>query len=418
MSRLMVVVRREYVQRVRSRVFVVSTVVAPLLISVLTLGPRLLVARQNSAPLRVSVVDAAGPLLLAVEEGLRTSRVDNQPRFVVEPAGAGTPEEQRQHARAAVLAGRLDGYVYVPPDGFDRAQAEYHGRNVSNWRELDLVERTLQDALLARRLQESGLAPERLGEFTRRLELKTIKLTASGEREDSGGTFLFAFTLLMALYMAIAMWGGALMNGVIEEKVNRVVEVVVSSLPTSTLFAGKLLGVGGAGLTQFVIWSALTGLLGLYGAQGALLAGVQLPEIQVHVLVFFVIFFLLGFFLYGSVYMTIGAAVNSPQEAQSLVFPAMLPLILGVILFPIVINDPDGTLATVLSLVPFWAPLLMFLRIAMVAPPAWQVALALVLMVLAIAGVLWFAARVYRVGILMYGKRPTLPEIVRWARQR
>lgn len=417
MSRLMVVVRREYLERVRSRAFLISTLVAPVLLSVVTLAPRFLASRQSTAALRVSVIDAAGPLLLTAENGLRACQEDGRPCFVVEPAGSGVPEEQRQRAKAAVLAGRLDAYVYIPPEGFDQARAEYHGRNVNNRRELELVQRKLEEALLTRRLAESGLPPERLQEFTQQFELKTVKLSASGEREDRGGSFLFAFTLMMALYTAIAMWGSALMNGVIEEKVNRVVEVVVSSLPTSTLFTGKLLGVGGAGLTQFLAWSLVTGLVGLYGVQGALLAGVRLPEIPPHVLVFFVVFFLLGFFLYGSLYMTIGAAVNSTQEAQGLVFPAMLPLIVGMVLFPAVINDPDGTLATVLSLVPFWTPLLMFLRIALVTPPAWQIVLSIVLTLASVAGVLWFASRVYRVGILMYGKRPTLPEIVRWARR-
>jgi ABC-2 type transport system permease protein len=415
MSRLWVVVRREYLERVRSRAFLIGTLIAPLLLSVVTLAPRFLASRQSTAPLHVSVIDAAGPLLQAAESGLRAHQDEGRAAFVVEPAGAGVPEEQRQRAKAAVLAGQLDAYIYIPPDGFDQARAEYHGRNVNNRRELALVEGTLQEALLARRLAESGLPPERLRDFTQQLELKTVKVSASGEREDRGGSFLLAFTLLMALYVAIAMWGAALMNGVIEEKANRVVEVVVSSLPTSTLFAGKLLGVGGAGLTQFLTWSSMAGVLGLYGVQGALLAGVRLPEIPLHVLVFFVIFFLLGFLLYGSLYMTIGAAVNSTQEAQSLVFPATLPLILGMVLFPAVINDPDGMLATVLSLVPFWTPLLMFLRIALLTPPAWQIALSVLLTALSVVGVLWFASRVYRVGILMYGKRPTLPEIVRWA---
>jgi ABC-2 type transport system permease protein len=139
-----------------------------------------------------------------------------------------------------------------------------------------------------------------------------------------------------------------------------------------------------------------------------------IPELSPFLLVAFVLYFLLGYFLYGSMYASVGAAVNTTQEAQSLVFPVMMPLILSVVFYPMVLSSPDSPLAVVLSLVPFFAPLLMFLRMTAVSPPAWQVVLSMLLMVATIAGITWAAARIYRVGILMYGKRPTLPEIVRW----
>jgi len=203
------------------------------------------------------------------------------------------------------------------------------------------------------------------------------------------------------------------MNGVIEEKSNRVVEVVVSSLPASRLFAGKLLGVGAAGLTQFLVWAACLAAISSAGAAGWGAAG-AVPELSPSLLVAFVLFFLLGYFLYGAMYASIGAAVNTNQEAQSLAFPVMMPLILSIVFYPMVLAAPDSTAAVVLSLVPFFAPLLMFLRMTAVSPPAWQVALSMFLMLGAIAVITWAAARIYRVGILMYGKRPTFPEILRW----
>jgi len=144
------------------------------------------------------------------------------------------------------------------------------------------------------------------------------------------------------------------------------------------------------------------------GAAGAL------PELSPGLLVAFVLFFVLGYFLYGSMYASVGAAVNTAQEAQTLVFPVMTPLLLSVVFWPMVLAAPDSTLSVVLSLVPFFAPLLMFLRMAAVSPPLWQVALSMVLMLATIAVVTWASARIYRVGILMYGKRPTFPEIMKW----
>jgi ABC-2 type transport system permease protein len=204
------------------------------------------------------------------------------------------------------------------------------------------------------------------------------------------------------------------MSGVIEEKGNRVVEVIVSSIPTRSLFAGKLLGVGAAGLLQFLVWTLSLALVALYAAGAAAAGAVGLPEIPALLLVSFVVFFLLGYFLYAALYAAVGAAVNTVQEAQSLVFPVLLPLVVGMMFFPAVIQSPDSALAVALSLVPPLTPLLMFLRISVVTPPAWQILLSVLLTTAAIAAVLAVAARIYRVGILMYGKRPTFPEIVRW----
>jgi ABC-2 type transport system permease protein len=140
----------------------------------------------------------------------------------------------------------------------------------------------------------------------------------------------------------------------------------------------------------------------------------KMPEVSPLVLVSFVLFFLLGFAFYAALYAAVGAAVNNLQEAQNFVLPIVLPLVIGIMFFPIILESPDGPLAVVLSLIPFLTPLLMFLRIVVLTPPAWQIGLSLALMVVTIAGVIWFAARIYRVGILMYGKRPTFPELIRW----
>jgi ABC-2 type transport system permease protein len=184
----------------------------------------------------------------------------------------------------------------------------------------------------------------------------------------------------------------------------------------SHLFAGKLLGVGAAGLTQFLAWALTLGVLSLYGAAGAAASGMQLPRLRPAVLAWFVVLFLLGYFLYGALYASIGAAVNTTQEAQSLAFLVMLPLMMGFVFAPLVISNPESTLSVVLSVIPPLTPLLMFLRVNSIMPPAWQLALAVVLSLGAIVLLNWAAARIYRVGILMYGKKPTLPEILRWVR--
>lgn len=412
MSRVFAVARREYLERVRSKAFLVSTILGPMLLAGFMVAP-ILLAKQRGRPLHLAVLDASGALGADVAQSLARRRVAGEPRFVIEAAPDGPIEPARAALQERMVRGDLDGYLFLARDALERSAAEYFGKNVSNMMDLQLMDKAVEEALVSRRLAGEGLDPERIRTLTRRVDLKTSRVTARGAREDRGASFILSLVLMMLLYTTLAVWGAAMMNGVIEEKTNRVVEVVVSSLPASRLFAGKLVGVGAAGLTQFMVWAACLAAISAAGAAGTGAAAV-LPELSPLLLVAFVLFFLLGYFLYGSMYASIGAAVNTPQEAQSLVFPVMMPLILSVVFYPMVLSAPDSRLAVVLSLIPFFAPLLMFLRMTAVSPPAWQVALSMILMLATIAGITWAAARIYRVGILMYGKRPTFPEIIRW----
>ena len=415
MSRVLAVARREFLERVRSRAFLIGTLLGPLLLAALTVVPSLLVDTQRGRPLTLAVVDASGTLGASVAAALARRRDPAAPRFELRPAGGGAPEAELDRMRHSVLEGRLDGYLYLPPGVLEGAGPEYHSKSVTNLAELSELEKAVEDAVVERRLADAGMPADRIGGLLKHVDLKRIQISAGGEREDSGGAFFLAFGLMMALYSAVAMWGAALMNGVIEEKTSRVVEVIVSSIPSSRLFAGKLIGIGGAGLTQLSAWALALGGVAAYGALASG-GGLRLPGITATALLLFVLYFLLGFFTYGALYSAVGAAVNSQQEAQSLMFPVLLPLVAGVMLFPLVLSRPDGPLSVALSLVPFWTPLLMTLRVATLMPPAWQIGLSLALSLATIALLTWAASRVFRVGILMYGKRPTFPEMLRWIR--
>jgi ABC-2 type transport system permease protein len=418
MMRMAIVARREYLERVRSKAFLVSTFVGPLLLVGFLLGPTMLMERQRGKPLRVTVVDATGSMRGTVEQALARRQVMGAARFVLVPAAGPSVEESRARARQQVMDGSLDGYLYLGPDVLRSGKAEYYGRNVSNIADLQSLRDSADEALMERRLSAEGLDASRVKALTLKLDLRRIRLSPTGEREDRGQSFLLAMMLLTMLYTTVAMWGAAIMNGVIEEKSNRVVEVIVSSIPTSALFGGKLIGVGGAGLTQFLVWALTMAAVAAYGAAMAGSAGTAMPELSPLLLGSFVVYFLLGYFLYGALYAAVGSAVNTQQEAQSLAFPVMMPLILGFVFFPVVLGSPDSPLSVTLSLIPFFTPMLMFLRITAVTPPTWQIVLSLVLTLATVVLVTWAASRIYRVGILMYGKRATFPEMLRWMRTR
>jgi ABC-2 type transport system permease protein len=413
-AKLWAVVKREYFERVRTKGFVIATVLGPVIMAAMMIVPAM-VARSSGKALKVAVLDAGagGALGPAVEAALREVRVDGKPRFDVQPATAGAEREAR--LKKAVLEGGIDGYLLLPADAAASSTASYFGRNVSNLGDLRTLERQVGDVIVGSRLANAGLDPARVKDLTRRLDLKTIRLSASGEREDQGAAFFLSIILLMILYTSILMWGQLVMTSVIEEKASRVVEVMASGLPSTQLLWGKLLGVGAAGLTQFLVWAVSLAAVSLMAA-GPVVGSFKMPEISPLVLVSFVVFFLLGFLFYASLYASIGAAVNTVQEAQNFVFPVIMPLIIGLVCFPVVLESPDGPLSVTLSMLPFLTPLMMFLRIVVLTPPWWQIALSLVLLLLAIFGAVWTAARIYRVGILMYGKKATFPELVKWVR--
>jgi ABC-2 type transport system permease protein len=413
-SKLWVVVRREYLERVRTKGFVIATVLGPVLMAALMVVP-LLVARSSGKLLQVAVLDETGTLGPRVEEALGSARFGDKLRFDVRPGGAEAFEARQAELKKAVLDGRLDGYLHLPKDVLTSGVASYYGRNVSNRMDLGLLERSAGELLVGIRLSSAGLDPARVKDLTRPLDMRTIRLSAAGEREDRGAAFIFSIILMMILYTSILMWGQLVMTSVIEEKTSRVIEVMASGLPASQLLWGKLLGVGAAGLTQFLVWALSLFVMSVFAA-GQATTDFKLPEITPLMLVSFVLFFLLGFFFYAALYASIGAAVNTVQEAQNFVFPIVLPLVIGMVCFPAVIESPDGGLAITLSMVPFLSPLMMFLRIVVLTPPWWQIGLSFALLALAIVGAVWMAARIYRVGILMYGKKPTFPELVKWVK--
>jgi ABC-2 type transport system permease protein len=411
-KRLLRVARREYVERVRSKAFVIGTVLGPLLLAGAMLGPGLLMSTQRGQPLRVAVLDHTGELGGPVARALAARKAGGQVRFLVAPAVAPTPGASAALGER-VRNGELDGFVEMKGTEPAEATADYYGRNVSNFMDLQLLEQAVSEAVVDHRLTGAGLPSDRVRALTRPPEFKTIQLTAQGTREDRKEAFFVSMLMLTLLYTSIAMWGAAIMNGVLEEKMSRVVEVVVSSVTPTDLFGGKLLGVGGAGLTQFVTWAGTLVVIGVYGP---VLVGGAVPKMGLGVLTAFVVFFVLGYFFYGALFAGLGASLNSQQEAQSLTFLVMFPLILGFAMFPVALSNPEGRPALVLSMIPFFTPLLMFGRISTVTPPLWQIALSIALMACSIVLAVVAAARIYRVGVLMYGKRPTFREMLKWVR--
>ncbi|MGH8622859.1 MAG: ABC transporter permease, partial [Burkholderiales bacterium] len=326
---------------------------------------------------------------------------------------------------AAVGAKRLDGFLLVDDALIESGRVEYRSSNVSALRAIGELQRTLTDVARSVRLERAGVNPVVVARAQIRVDLATKKISGGKTTgESTGQSFTLAYVMAIVLFLTIFLYGANVMGSVLEEKTNRVVEVLVSSLRPFQLMLGKVTGVGAVSLFQFLIWGlsawvlvsqrrALTG-----GMPGAAEAGevFQLPPVTLETAALFLAYFLGGFLLYAAMFAVVGAISSTEQEARQAQQPVTFLLMISYLSMFAMLNDPEGALAVTLSLVPFTSPIAMPVRWAAGSLPPGQLALSLALLALGIVAVTWAAARIYRVGILMTGKRPGVRELVRWVR--
>lgn len=418
-----ILAKREYLSRIKSKGYWIGTLVLPLLLAGLMFLPALIFSRSTSE-LDVVMVDATGRLGDAVAERLAERRGEGDDRIVNFALTVTEPtadlEAQRAHLDARLLDEEIDAWMWVDAASLEAGEVEFRARNVSNTFSQTILSRALSHSVREMRLTDAGLDPESIEPLLESVDLSTFRVSQKGSAMESGEVgFFFAYGLFFLMYIVLLMWGQQVLQGVLEEKNSRVVEVIVSAATPFELMLGKLAGIGAAALTQFGLW--LTCIVaftapGLMASIAALPEDSGLPEVTIVQALYVLAFFVLGFFVYSSMYAAVGSAFNTLQEAQHMASIPTFSLIAPMLfLFP-VINDSSGVMAVVTSMVPILAPIIMPLRIAIEMPPAWQVWLSLLLT----AGFIWLmvsvCARIYRVGILMYGKKPTFKELWRWVR--
>jgi ABC-2 type transport system permease protein len=417
-------VKREYLFRVRTKGFLIGTLLMPVFMLVITFLPVLFANANAEKTVRIAVIDfsqkVVAPLTLRLEQ---TKQGENgESLYKVRSIKISETEltKTQDQLNKEITDGKLDLFVVIPKDVQQTNSIEYYSKNITNFELNEKIHGALSITLNNIRLQQSGLDAELIRTLMKRVDLNTFKVGEKGATRQSGGlAFGITYGLVLMLYMALLLYGTFVMTSVIEDKNSRVIEVILSSVKPHEFMAGKIIGTGGAGLTQFFVWiifAIFSSTFGIYIARqfAPQVSDLPLPEISLWIYVAFMMYFLLGFFLYATLYAMLGSMVNSIQESQNLQWPVMSFLIVGMLMMLGIIKNPDSTLAVVLSLIPFFTPLLMFLRVAVGAAPLWQVILSIIIMSITIWGFVIIAGRIFRVGILMYGKRPTLPEVLRW----
>ncbi|HET8648448.1 MAG TPA: ABC transporter permease [Gemmatimonadales bacterium] len=435
MRKVLAVIRREFVSRVRTRAFLISTIGGPLIMGFFFMLPAILAGRDTRVRHLVVLDAASGELGQRIAERLSrevrdTSAAVPQPRYRVEYVSAGGRTDQLRDSLVALTglknrSDALDGIVLVTDSTLESGTVEYLGTDVGSPTDMARLSRTLTPVVQVTRLTLHQVDPALAFSATRAVDLKTQRISEGKLTGQSGeASFLLAYIMGFLLYIALLLYGVQVMNSVLEEKTNRIMEVLVSSLSPFELMLGKILGVGAVGLVQLGIWAGTAMVLTTYRVQAAALLGVPaasvaslpIPAVTPAMLAVFLTFFILGFLLYSAAYAAVGSMCNSHQEVQQAQMPITLFIGLGFITMFSLLGDPNGSLAQLLSYLPPFAPFVIPVRYSMNPLALTEILLAALSVIAGIVIVTWIAARIYRVGILSYGKKPSFRELARWVR--
>lgn len=434
MNKILLIIKREYLSRVKKKSFLIMTILGPILFSGLFIVPIWLATREGDEKV-IQILDESG---LFGEEFVST---DNMTYVYI--------DEDLEEAKSALNNNEVFGLFYIPKTSIDQPEGLkfYSTQNPGFGLKSDL-ERKIKSKIENIKLINSGLNQEFLDNLWAHVDVQTVNLSESGVESESstGGATAVGYLGAFLIYFFIFLYGAQIMRGVIEEKTNRIIEVIIASVRPFHLMMGKIVGVGGVGLTQFLLWVALssaivTGITTFVGESdirpeqleamqqaNQMMASPQQTEAQMVVeksmgaigqinlplvISCFVFYFLSGYLFYGALFAAIGSAVDSDADSQQFMFPVTIPLIFSVVVLSAVINDPHGNFAFWLSLIPFTSPVIMMMRIPFDVP-AWQIALSMVFMIGGFIFTTWLASRIYRVGIFMHGTKVNYKTLAKW----
>lgn len=448
MNKAFLILKREYTTRVRKKSFIIMTLLVPFLMAALTILPAWLAMQDDTEERVIAVYDGSGVFLGRLENTEYTKF-----HFI--------PQEEYTKLRNDIKNSSFYAVLFIPPNIlsanraqlFSNTQVTIDVKSLINSRLEHILETDKKTQVIA----ESGIPnlEEKLAATRTRINLETIKVGEKGQAVKSSTEIAMAvgYGAGFIIYMFVFMYGAMVMRGVMEEKTSRIVEVIISSVKPMQLMFGKIVGIGLVGLTQLLFWiiiggAIITGVQVFFGPeptavmeQSQSLMAAQGPQVMAAtstqqsehialqvvdmiqnlniplIISCFIFYFIGGFLLYSSLMGAIGSAVDHDEEAQQLMLPVTLPLIFSIIILFPVVKNPEGSLAFWASMIPLTSPVTMMVRVPF-GLPMWQLLLSMTILVVSIVGVIWVAGKIYRTGILMYGKKVNLKEIVKWLRYR
>jgi len=413
MRNTLLVAKREYLEKIRGKAFRFSTVLLPAGV-LLMLGATYFSGRNTHSGAHVAIAADTAPLANEIRRQMLEEKDAKFTVDVIAPATAQDTDNLMQLVRNK----SIDGLLALENSATETPTASYASRSSMDFRTQGRLDSALNQSILRQRLSASGIKQGDADALLKHVNIEKLELDKNGKAGKSTGMAAFSKAMMMAflITMPILLYGMDMARAIIEEKSSRIFEVMLAVIRPDDMLAGKLLGVGAVGLTQIAIWVVAAALFTGSALAAPLLSGDMALHFSVQEAVLFPLYYILGFFLYSSLFSGLASTCETAQELQMFMPFVVVPVWLSFGILPYLLSNPDSVWVVVLSLFPFTAPFVMLPRVGLATVPVWQFGVSIVLLLLSIWGVLWFSSRLYRIGILMYGKRATLPEIFRWLR--
>ncbi len=414
MKKIFAVAQWEFLEKVKTKTFIVSLILTPALIITFSLLPTFLTEQQDTVTKAIGVVDTSGIYFNSIRNILEGYKLENgQPNYLLLNLNIKNQSlnDIKVHADSLALKNKIEGYLFIKNAGTKNVTVEFRGINVGNFRDIGRFQEAFNDVRITQKLKSEGVDSDVAEIVSSNVEVKPVKIEKGGKESkfDFLSVFFTSFILIMLLMMMILYSGGMLIRSLVEEKSNRLIEILISSCTPDELLTGKILGLSALGFAQIFIWILI----------GISVAGTSLIPISAFENILPMLgYFILGFIFYTAVFVGVGSIVTTEQEAQQMTSYISMVLILPVVLAFSAIQNPDSILVKVLSFIPFTIPSIMMLRINIAPVSLDEILITLIIMFLSIYITIILASKIFRIGILSYGKRPSLKEIIQWIREK
>ena len=423
MNKVSIIIRHEFRQKIRSKAFIVMTVLAPILMAVAFGIPILIAVLGGDNLKRVIVVDKTNVLgsYFMKKNTDKPNKKKDSSGLQLEVLAASTISGNTIDSLKKLLSKKdIEGYFVIPQAALSdtNVSATLRLSNTNDFSVEQYISSRYEEGLFSERMRSSGIDADLVRRAQSAHKIETLKVSEGKESSDNGIGFAAGYITGFFIYLSMILYGSLIMQSVIEEKSTRVIELLASSARPMDILIGKVIGVGLAGLLQVSVWATMFAAV-VWFALPAILssAGSSLTMfLSPTLFIYFVLYFLFGYLIYSTLYAGAGATVEQASDAQQVTLPITMLNVISFITLTTVIQAPSSTTSVILSMIPFFSPVLMMGRIFSETPPLWQILLSFVLMGATFFGVLWISARVYRTGILMYGKKHTFREIIKWVR--
>ena len=435
--KLITIIKKEFKEIVVKKAFIIGTILTPVLIVAMVFLPSYIMGKVAKTDAKIVVIDYTNAVFSQLKKELesslsqenkniKTPKINKEKEMVeglinftiIKYKGGKNLKKIESELKKKIEDKKIYGYLIIPEDFFKNRAVVFKAKNVANIGVLKSINNALRKIATRKLLEKENFPEDKIEELTKGVKITTIKIEKGKEKRSSFlGEYMLAVILVVLIFMVILVYGQSVMRGIVEEKNVRVTEVLLSSVDSFTLFLGKIMGVGAAGLLQVIVW-AIMFLGGYIYFTSFLPSELKGATVSPMAFVSFGIFFILGYFLYSTLFAVAGAVSNTDQEAQQFLQPIMILIILPYLISFSSIQNPENPIVVLLSFFPFFTPMLMFVRVAFSSVPIFQFILSVILLIMSIVFMVYLSAKIFRIGILSYGKRPTLKEIVKWLKVR